>query len=140
MMGGTSIKTKCMYKASITSKKISDGKLTVSVLFESEDTNETFTDTFETTQEQDASWIGKQIEARVKNLNSLPNLMTEIEIGPYVINEANSSRKKYEETSSLYLRYMDAARQGYIQSDYPKIVELREWLRLNFKDEYLTFL
>jgi hypothetical protein len=34
------------------------------------------------------------------------------------------------------MKYMDIARMGIIQHDKPIIIELKEWLILNFKDEY----
>lgn len=38
----------------------------------------------------------------------------------------------------LYAKYMNIARQGFIQSDREIITTLRNWLRENFKDEYVN--
>ncbi|MBK7801020.1 MAG: hypothetical protein IPJ53_18165 [Saprospiraceae bacterium] len=126
-----------MYNAEIIDKKIENGRLSVTVLFENEK-GEKFNDTFETTQYQDTSWIGKQIKRKLSHINSLPNVSEKIEVGPF--NEiviAKTDKEIYLEKSALYIKYMSVARMGLIQSDRKIILDLRDWLRGNFKDEYI---
>ncbi|MBP6522652.1 MAG: hypothetical protein KA251_06655 [Saprospiraceae bacterium] len=126
-----------MYNAEIIDKKIENGRLSVTVLFENEK-GEKFNDTFETTQYQDSAWIGKQIKRKLSHINSLPNVSEKIEVGPF--NEiviAKTDKEIYLEKSALYIKYMSVARMGLIQSDRKIILDLRDWLRGNFKDEYI---
>lgn len=127
-----------MYKADIVSTKINRGVLSVEVLFYSD--TDTFTDTIETNQYQDDAWIGEQIERRLKHLNSLYLIRDNITIGSYQKSERTSKTEHeiYQEKTRLYLNYMNTARMGIVAHDRPVISELREWLRANFKDEYLN--
>lgn len=126
-----------MYKADITSTTINKGLLTVEVLFYSN--NDSFKDVFQTNQQQDESWLEDQIERKLNNLNSLIKIKESIVIGPYQKTEKvlDVEAKKYHEKTILYHNYMNTARTGIINYDRPVITELREWLRNNFKDEYL---
>jgi hypothetical protein len=125
-----------MYTADILSKKIINGRLTVEVSFHNEE--ETFSDTFETAQYQDDAWIGEQITRRLRHLNSLYILKDAINIGPFTEkNVVKTEREIYQEKNTLYQNYMNWARMGIITHDRPIIVELREWLRTNFKEEFM---
>lgn len=126
-----------MYNAEIIDKKIENGRLSVIVSFENEK-GEKFNDTFETTQYQDTSWIGEQIKRKLTHLNSLPTVLNGIEVGAY--NEVvpkKTDKEIYQEKAMLYTKYMNVARLGFIQSDRKIILDLRDWLRNNFKDEYI---
>lgn len=127
-----------MYKADIVSIKINRGVLSVEVLFYNDE--DTFMDTIETNQYQNDSWIGEQIERRLKHLNSLALIKDNIAIGSYHKTERGpkTDHEIYQEKTNLYLNYMNTARMGIINHDRPVIAELREWLRSNFKDEYLS--
>lgn len=126
-----------MYKANILSTKINNGRLIVEVFFHSEE--DSFNDTFETGQYQNDNWIGEQITRRLSHLNSLYAVKNNISIGPYHEKVVIKSDKDlYHEKTTLYLNYMNTARLGIITHDLPVIAELREWLRKNFKDEYIT--
>lgn len=127
-----------MYKADIVSTKINRGLLSVEVLFHNDE--DTFTDTFETNQYQNDSWIGEQIERRLKHLNSLSLIKDNITIGSYQPGKPpdKSDRDTYYEKRVQYLNYMNEARTGVIKYDRPVIKELLKWLRDNFKDEYLS--
>lgn len=126
-----------MYNAEIIDKRLSNGRLSVDVSFENEN-GEKFTDTFETSQFQDTSWIGEQIKRKLTHLNSLLTVLNGIEVGAY--NEVipkKTDKDIYQEKATLYTKYMNVARLGFIQSDRKAIVDLRDWLRQNFKDEYI---
>ncbi len=126
-----------MYKAEITNKSLSNGRLSVEVSFENEN-GDKFTDTFETSQFQDTSWIGEQIKRKLSHINSLTNVAEKIEAGPFnEITVPKTEKEIYQEKAALYLKYMNVARLGFIQSDRKIITDLREWLRQNFKDEYV---
>ena len=127
-----------MYKAEITKKRLSNGKLSVDVSFENE-SGDKFSDTFETSQFQDTSWIGEQIKRKLSHINSLPNVSEKIEIGPFnEIVTVKTDIEIYQDKATEYIKYMEIARLGLIQSDRPIIVELRKWLKDNFKDEYVN--
>lgn len=126
-----------MYKAEITNKRLSNGRLSVDVSFENEN-GDKFTDTFETSQYQDTSCIGEQIKRKLSHINSLPKVAEKIETGPFnEIIAPKTEKEIYQEKASMYMKYMNIARMGFIQSDRKIILELREWLRQNFKDEYV---
>lgn len=126
-----------MYTAEIKNKALSNGRLSVNVLFEDENGNRLF-ETFETAHFQDISWIGEQIKNKLSHLNSLPNVFEKIEVGPFnEIIPVKTEKDVYLEKAELYTKYMNIARLGFIKSDRKIILELREWLRDNFKDEYV---
>lgn len=126
-----------MYKADILSTKINKGLLSVEVSFYNDE--DTFKDTFETNQYQSEFWIGEQIERRLKHLNSLSLVKDSVIIGTYQPKKNGPKLEKeiYQEKTTQYLNYMNIARTGIINHDRPNIIELREWLRANFKDEYV---
>ncbi len=127
-----------MYQAKILNTSIVKGVLRVEVQFQSNE--DVFTDIIETNQYQNESWIGEQIERRLKHLNSLALVKDSITIGSYKPGQPvdKSEKDLYDEKTVLYLNYMNTARMGIINHDRPVIKELREWLRANFKDEFLN--
>ena len=125
-----------MYKADITNTSIKLGRLIVEVKFYND--SESFSEIFETSQGQKDTWIGEQIKQRLKHLNSLASLKDSIQLGVFTdIQKEKTESELYYEKAALYLKYMDVARMGLIQSDRPIIGELRTWLRENFKDEFI---
>lgn len=125
-----------MYKASITHKKIVQGKLIVEVNFAG-DNGDSFSDSFETTHEQNGFWIGEQIIRRLKDLNSLTGLTESINVGEFIEPIVDLEREEYKMKAQQYMAYMSIARNGFVNHDRPIIQELRIWLRENFKDNYL---
>jgi len=127
-----------MYQAEIVGKKILRGLLIVDVSFS--DGEDTFVETFETNQDQNLSWLDEQVQRKLGHLNSLAAIKDSIAIGAFVPSEpaAKTDAEIYQEKKSLYLDYMNEARLGSIPYDKPIIVELKEWLKENFRDEYLT--
>lgn len=125
-----------MYRAKITKKELVRGVLRAEVTFS--DGKDTFTDSFEVSQAQSGSWLGEHIVQRLGHLNSLPALGKAIVLGDFEPAE-KTEEEIYKEKASAYGKYMDIARLGVIPSDRPIIKELREWLKENFKDEYVTF-
>jgi len=126
-----------MYTATINNKNFSGGKLTVEVTYSNG--NENITDTHEVNQKQDSNWLKNIIERKLNDLNSLSDIKESIVTG--VFNEeveTKSEKDLYYEKASQYIKYMDIARMGLIQHDRPIIIELREWLKSNFKDEYVN--
>lgn len=129
-----------MYQAEITGKAISRGVLSVEVSFS--DGSEAFTETFTTNQYQKESWIGEQIERRLKHLNSLFLVRDSIAIGTFQQGEPTTKTdiEIYQEKRAMYLNYRNEALIGLISYERPIVVELKEWLIANFKDEYITML
>ena len=125
-----------MYQADIVGKTMNNGRLRVEVSFF--DGKDSFTDTFETVQNQDDTWIGEQIKRRIKHLNSLDSLKENIAIGSFQeVSATKTDAEIYQEKRAIYLNFMNEARMGVIPYDRPAIVELKEWLKNNFQDEYL---
>ena len=126
-----------MYKADIVSAKINNGLLSVEVLFHSDE--DSFTDTFQTNQSQKGNWLGEQVERKLNHLDSISLIRDSISVGAYQtgVQEGKTEREIYHEKTTKYLNYMNTARMGIINHDRPIISELREWLRANFKDEYI---
>jgi hypothetical protein len=124
-----------MWTANIDNKIFKSGKLTVIVTYTNG--NENITENHEVTQKQDTNWLNDIINRKLNDLNSLSDINDSIVIG--IFNEevkAKSDKDLYYENASKYMKYMDIARMGIIQHDKPIIIELKEWLILNFKDEY----
>lgn len=129
-----------MYQAEIVGKTISKGVLSVDVSFSNVD--DTFTESFTTNQYQNGAWIGEQIERRLKHLNSLYLVKDSITIGTFQTGEPpiKSGIELYQEKRAMYLNYRNEALLGLISYERPIIIELKEWLVANFKDEYVTML
>lgn len=126
-----------MYNAEIISTTINKGILSVEVKFSNDD--DSFTDTIQTNQYQDNSWLGEQIDRRLRHLNSLSQIKDSITLGTYQPSGPVSKTEKqfYDEETIRYLNYMNKARLGVIGYDHPVIAKLFKWLKDNFKDEYL---
>lgn len=125
-----------MYTATINNKNFSGGKLTVEVTYSNG--NENITDTHEVTQKQDSNWLKTIIERKLNDLNSLSDIKESIVTGSFTEEVPTKPDKEiYQEKAMLYLKYMDIARMGLIQHDRAIIIELRDWLKSNFKDEYV---
>lgn len=126
-----------MYNAEIISTIISKGILSVEVLFSNN--KDSFTDIIQTNQYQNDSWIGEQIERRLKHLNSLSQIKDSIALGTYIPGKpvAKTEKDIYDEETIRYFNYMNKARLGVIGYDHPVIAKLFKWLKDNFKDEYL---
>lgn len=125
-----------MYTATINSKTFKGGKLTVEVIYTNG--NENITDIHEATQSQESSWLKDLIDRKLKDLNSLSDINESIVIGKFNKKDiVESERDVYYKKATAYTRYMSIARNGFIKSDRPIILELREWLTSNFKDEYV---
>lgn len=128
-----------MYKAKITKKEIKNGTLKVEVHFSNG--VDAFIDSFETNQAQDDNWIGNQIRNKLNHLNSIPKLGDSIELGDF--DEAlpdPTDAEIYRDKVITYNRYMQLARDGFVAHDRPFINELREWIKDNFKDDYIDIL
>ena len=126
-----------MYTANIDSKTFKGGKLTVLVTYSNG--NENITEPHEVTQSQDTNWLNDIIKRKLNDLNSLSDISESIIIGSFNKEvQVKSDRDLYYEKASQYMKYMDIARMGIIQSDRPIIGELYDWLKANFKNEYIN--
>lgn len=126
-----------MWTANIDNKTFKGGKLTVVVTYSNG--NENITDTHEVTQKQDVNWLNDIINRKLNDLNSISEINDSIIIGDFVLKEtSNTNKDLYYKKASEYMKYMDIARMGIIQHDRPIIVELKEWLKNNFKNEYVN--
>lgn len=126
-----------MYTANINSKTFKNGKLTVEVTYSNG--NENITDIHDVIHSQDSNWINDIINRKLNDLNSLSNINDSIVIGEFKENDLiESERDIYYKKATAYNRYMSIARNGFINHDRPIITELKEWLKSNFKDEYVN--
>lgn len=126
-----------MYIATIKNKTFVNGKLTVEVNYNNG--KETVSDTYDSNQTQDESWLSDRIKRKLNDLNSLSVINDSIIIGEFKFEDSDKSDKEiYQDKATQYMKYMDIARMGIIQSDRPIINELREWLKENFKNEYVN--
>ena len=107
-----------MYTANIDSKTFKGGKLTVVVTYSNG--NENITEPHEVTQSQDTNWLNDIIKRKLNDLNSLSDISESIIIGSFNKEvQVKSDRDLYYEKASQYMKYMDIARMGIIQSDRP---------------------
>lgn len=126
-----------MYIATINNKTFKSGKLTIEVTYSNG--NENITEPHEVTQSQDVNWLNDIINRKLKDLNSLSDINDSIIIGEFNNKvQVKSDKDLYYEKASQYMKYMEIARMGIILHDRPIIVELKDWLILNFKDDYIN--
>ncbi|MBP9715206.1 MAG: hypothetical protein KBD52_01830 [Candidatus Pacebacteria bacterium] len=134
-----------MYKAQIKDKKITNGVLSIIVSFSDEDTKDTFTDTFQTNQDQPKEWLDEQISRKLKHLNSLQNIKENIEVGAEVvlkekvedIQATDKDKESYKKDLQDFNKMVGAAQQGIMTRDNKDFLELKKKLADNFKTEYL---
>lgn len=126
-----------MYTATIKNKTFINGKLTVEVIYSNGE--ESLPDTYSSNQAQDESWLSDRIKRKLNDLNSLSFINDSIIVGEFKFDKSDKSNTEiYQDKAMQYMKYMDIARMGIIQSDRPIINELREWLKDNFKNEYVN--
>lgn len=147
-----------MYEALVKSTDLSNGMLTVEVEFTNTDTQEVFTDEFQTNQGQDESWLDTQVKNRLTQLNALPALkdsiavntaitldtpapvrqsQTRVNNGAQLDDDAQAARDEYVADYATFQQMINALSQGIIASDNADFVALKQKLSDNFSTDYL---
>lgn len=135
-----------MYKATIEDKKITNGMLSVTVKFGNEETGDSVKELFQTNQEQTSVWLEDHVARKLKDLNSLKDTETKIEVGTEVIPKEETieekvliSKEKLEYKTDLekFNKMVGITQQGLLSREDAGFLELKEKLKTNFSPDYL---
>jgi hypothetical protein len=131
------------------SEIVPPGTLRVNVQFiNSADTSKNFNHVFETSQKQDESWIQNQIRERLFHLNELPNLhaLVQKKQGEEILHDVrpgdplaglSPEAAEWKRNYDYFHKYATLSMEQIVESEHAKFVELRKWLKENFRDEYI---
>lgn len=131
------------WTATVNSKIITNGMLKVNVSFT--DGTQTFTENFETRSGQDANWLNDNINRRITDLTSVIAFADTISTGVFTptkaevtpIEQTLTGKALYEYRLKLFEAMVSAIRKGIITDTNTSFVNLKNWLKNNFADEYI---
>lgn len=130
------------WTATINSKIITNGMLKVNVSFS--DGTQTFSENYETRSGQDANWLNDNIKRRMDDLTSVEIFAESITVGAYEVKSAEQTTEPtltgkalYQHRLKLFEAMVSAIRKGIITDTNTSFVNLKNWLKNNFADEYI---
>lgn len=132
-----------MYRAIITDKSLANGMLHVTVYFT--DDRDSFSEVFQTNQQQSFTWIEEQINRKLEHLNSLPTLLESISLGTEITQSqvvdsdtvVLDERAQYEEDLKRFEKFVGAVSKGLTTAENEDFKQLKDKLTANFKSDYL---
>lgn len=131
------------YIATPINKTITNGVLVVTVTFNNSDTGDSFNYDFSTTQVQSETWLEEQIQNKLSNVNALPIVLDNIEIGtpiqpdqPSIIN-TNTAYEQYKANLKTFQQMVNAIQQGVMTKDNPAFIALKAQLTADFSVDYI---
>ena len=131
------------YIATPINKTITNGVLVVTVTFSNSDTGDSFNFDFSTTQVQSETWLEEQIQNKLSNINALPIVLDNIEIGtpiqpdqPSIIN-TNTAYEQYKANLKTFQQMVNAIQQGVMTKDNPAFIALKAQLTADFSVDYI---
>lgn len=130
-----------MYNAKILDVHFFQGVITVLVEFSNN--IDSFRDTYSTSQAQPDTWIHDHITKRLKDINSLPALLSTITVGqtidglPAPQENAPSPRQQYRSDLARFNRFVSALAMGFTTQQNDEFIALKKKLTDNFLPEYL---
>ena len=135
-----------MYRAKIEHSHIKEGLLRVTVLFYSDQAAD-FIEIFETNQTQSDGWIEEHIQRKLAHINSLPDMLNDIEHGKeismnelpahLIIPEISAEKSDYKKDLDIFHKMVQVAQERLLSRDDANFIALRDKLKANFKMEYL---
>lgn len=130
------------YTAQIIEKQRQDGQL--HVLLEYTNGTDTFRERMTSRSGQGGGWIKAEVARRIAELDGLDALETTIAPGPVdgapepvAEPTTETPRQKYERKLREFDAWLNALRQGVVTADRPAFVELKQWLRDKWRDDYI---
>lgn len=129
------------YTAAIVDKRIEHGQLHVTLEYSDGET--TFREEMVSRSGQVADWITSEVARRINDLASVEVLHDRIALGPVELNKQAEAqrpatpRDEYAERLRIFEGWLNALRQGVTTIERPAFVALKQWLRDNWRDEYL---
>ncbi len=129
------------FSAKVVSKFWKGGLLTVEV--EYTDGTRTFKDNLVSRSGQEADWVEQAVARRLAELDGLDKLAAGIAVGPVDpgVKQPPVAEPSPRETYAAKLRefeaWLSALRQGVTTVDRKAFVDLKQWLRDNWQDEYI---
>lgn len=131
------------YIATPINKTITNGVLVVTVTFSNSDNGDSFNFDFSTTQVQSETWLEEQIQNKLSNINALPIVLDNIEIGtpiqpdqPSIIN-TNTAYEQYKANLKTFQQMVNAIQQGVMTKDNPAFIALKAQLTADFSVDYI---
>ena len=131
------------YTATPINKTITNGVLVVTVTFSNSDNGDSFNFDFSTTQVQSETWLEEQIQNKLSNINALPIVLDNIEIGtpiqpdqPSTIN-TNTAYEQYKANLKTFQQMVNAIQQGVMTKDNPAFIALKAQLTADFSVDYI---
>ena len=131
------------YTATPINKTITNGVLVVTVTFNNSDNGDSFNYDFSTTQVQSETWLEEQIQNKLSNVNALPIVLDNIEIGtpiqpdqPSIIN-TNTAYEQYKANLKTFQQMVNAIQQGVMTKDNPAFIALKAQLTADFSVDYI---
>ena len=131
------------YIATPINKTITNGVLVVTVTFSNSDNGDSFNFDFSTTQVQSETWLDEQIQNKLSNVNALPIVLDNVEIGtpiqpdqPSIIN-TNTAYEQYKANLKTFQQMVNAIQQGVMTKDNPAFIALKAQLTADFSVDYI---
>lgn len=129
------------YIATPINKTITNGVLVVTVTFSNSDSGDSFNFDFSTTQVQSETWLEEQIQNKLSNLNALPIVLDNIEIGtpvqPTQPATPNTAYETYKANLKRFQQMVNAIQQGVMTKDNPAFIALKAQLAADFSIDYI---
>jgi len=131
------------YIATPINKTITNGVLVVTVTFNNSDTGDSFNFDFSTTQVQSETWLEEQIQNKLSNVNALPIVLDNIEIGtPIQLDQpsttnTNTVYEQYKANLKTFQQMINAIQQGVMTKDNPAFIALKAQLTADFSVDYI---
>ena len=129
------------YIATPINKTITNGVLVVTVTFSNSETGDSFNFDFSTTQVQSETWLEEQIQNKLSNLNALPIVLDNVEIGtpiqPTQPSTPNTAYETYKANLKRFQQMVNAIQQGVMTKDNPAFIALKAQLAADFSIDYI---
>ena len=131
------------YIATPINKTITNGVLVVTVTFSNSDNGDSFNFDFSTTQVQSETWLEEQIQNKLSNVNALPIVLDNIEIGTLIqptqpsTTNTNIDYEQYKANLKTFQQMVNAIQQGVMTKDNPAFIALKAQLTADFSVDYI---
>lgn len=130
------------YIATPINKTITNGVLVVTVTFSNSDNGDSFNFDFSTTQVQSETWLDEQIQNKLSNVNALPIVLDNIEIGTPIqptqpTTNTNTAYEQYKANLKTFQQMVNAIQQGVMTKDNPAFIALKAQLTSDFSVDYI---
>jgi hypothetical protein len=130
------------YTATPINKIITNGVLVATVTFSNSDNGDSFNFDFSTTQVQSETWLEEQVQNKLSNLNALPIVLDNIEIGtpiqPTQLSTTNTAYEQYKANLKTFQQMVNAIQQGAMTKDNPAFIALKAQLTADFSIDYIN--